>query len=44
VRDPLVDRRITLDADVAADVADAETVITRRDVDGCTIGEYDIAA
>lgn len=33
VPDPLVDRRITLDADVAADVADAETAITRLNVE-----------
>ncbi len=33
VPDPIVDRRITLDADVAADVADAETAITRLNVE-----------
>ncbi len=33
VPDPLVDRRITLDADVAADVADAETAITRLNME-----------
>jgi hypothetical protein len=39
--DPLVGRRIMLNADVAADVADAETAITRLNVEAHALVEIE---
>lgn len=44
VPDPLVDRRISLDADVAADVADAEAAITRLNVEASALVDTEALA
>lgn len=44
VPDPLVGRRITLDGDVAADVADAETAIVRLNAEATSLVDTDALA